>query len=696
MSSILLAFTSRMVLGKARGFSWGVLCLAAIAGLPGNTAYAKADFSPLTLKLELVAQWQALDATQRAIGNRVKPGDWSAGAFIGSKQLASILNQMVGYKLQNVADNDLKDTTITVKSVKLMPAMGYAEAAVLLHAQKGELQLDLNVLANISFQGVRHPDATDPAAAAAYFRIEPLEIQPQVKIGILHAGLKDFWAKLFPQLAVAFTDPDFFNIAVPIKDDYEIPLAVDKTDKTVVNQKTGATVTYRITLPAATLDEHISFSAPVFRPEGITLLARLTADGQQLVPPGTPPTQSTDALQALVSTLKGEIDKQTAGFTGKDDEMTVWVSSGVLDDLIQHIGGHAVTVQTTSSSGNLAQETFRDPSLLLGDGIASATLDNRETSSTTITLNAPQVNWSASAMTFSLPVKVQMSAHLFVNFVPKSLPPANVPIELDGGASGAVVATTTPAIVSTPDVKVAALNTTLSCNTITANLANNGQLKIDVGWISVPTVGVNTTMPLGVFQVAPIPLIDDGPIFVAMPARDPRQEPAAAAGKSSWAIIPPVAALRMRVIPQSVTQSAAGYAMSVTLDSQPINTPGTKAALADARNTIKQEAEAHKQKVSDLLKSQKPSKCTGDPTIEVTLGPVKVGTNDQIVEWARKNAKFVEKTLDPTTPIRVAVAAADAADAAAKKAHLPVPPRPPVPPLPKKWPNITVKVKNPF
>jgi hypothetical protein len=689
MSSILLALTRRMVLGKARAFSWGVLCLAAMTGLSGSTAYATDEISSLTLKSELVAQWQALDATQRAIGTRVKPGDWSAGVFIGSKQLGSILNQMVGYKLQNVTDNDLKGTTIIVKSAKLMPAMGYAEAQVSLHAQKGELQLDLNVLANISFQGVRHPDATDPAAASAYFRIEPLEIQPQLKAGVFHAGLKDFSAILFPQLALAFADPDFFNVAVPIKDDYQVPLAINKTDTTVVNKKTGATVTYQITLPPATLDEHLSFSAPVFRPEGISLLARLTADGQQLVLPGTPPTQSPAALQAQVATLKGKIGQQTAAFTGNADGMTVWLSSGVLNEMIQHIGGNTVTVQTVSSSGNLAQEPFRDPSLLLGDGIASATLDNSEKSSTTITLNAPQVNWSASAMTFSLPVKVQMSAHLIVNFVPKTLPAAHVPIGLGGTASGTLAATTTPAIASTPDVKVAALNTRLACNEVTADVASNGQLKVDVGWMSVPSIGVNTTMPLGVFQVAPIPLLDDGPIFVAMPARDPQQQAAAPAGKSSWAFIPPVAALRMRVIPQSVTQSASGYAMSVTIDSQPINTPGTKTAMDSARNTIKQEAEAHKQKVSDLLRGQKPSKCTGDPTIEVLLGPVAIGSKDQIVQWARANEKVVEATLDPTTPIRVALAAAE-------KAGIKIdPPKLPLPPLPKKLPPIHIKISAP-
>lgn len=647
------------------------IALVAVSGCDRISSYLSSP-KDILLKPRLEAQWQSIDVTNRAMAGRTTLAAWSGGAFVGASALGAALSQLDGYQLEYVpTDGWLAGTSIQVQSIQLTPDIGYAGAEIILRATRGKAAIDLKVSAIVSYMGVSRADGkSGEDTVQAQFRLDPLEISTKTTLGPFEFQLKDFWSRLAPDLAVAFADPNLFNVTLPLKDRFKLMLGIDRTATETVDKKTGATITYRVTMPPTTIEEKISYAAPIFRPEGIWLLGRSAEEGQDVVQPAQPPALAQRDLAAEIGKMQTSLAASTSAFTGDTDTVSVWINQSILVKAVADFSGipdsgRQINVQTTAYTGHLDEEKWSDK--FLGDGGYYAELASADGGHVMLQIGKPTSGWDGGALVAALPLHASINAAVAVHFDPLIGGGVGTSIGLVGSGDGTIKAAFLPSVLTSQDAAVAVLKTKLSCDAVSASIASDGKLKIDLGWISVPSIGAKMVMPIGRNQIGAAALFDNKPIFVELPASDPRTEAdlakrQAMIAKSPWAKVPPVPAITVRVVPRSITGTQAGYTIVAAIEAQPLAIERTPAALSIAKAAVEKEAEELDVKVDNLLKSQQPEPtCTGDTTIAVLLGPVEIGPNNEVVKWARNSWSDLTHGPGPSNDLVKAKAAAERA-----------------------------------
>lgn len=652
-------------LASRNRFATAGIAAALIAGTAALLWFGWDTLKPLTLKNRLLAEWQSLDVTRRAIEGRTTPQQWSAGAFIGSAALGQLVQQTVGYRLEYVPTNTwLSGTTIAVKSATIQPELGYTQANVVLVARKDNHELELGLTGTLTYLGVNREQGDKPDEIVAKFRIEPQEIAPTARIGPLQIQLSQFWEKLVPDLAVALAKPELFEFSLPLRDRVKFNLGVSvKGAKERVNKDTGATVTYDATLPETTLEQRVSFSAPVFRPEGIWLLARQSQSGQDTIRPTQAPAEA--ELAVAVQTLREEVRQQTAAFTGDPGTLSVWIAPTLVTSLANQLSelsdeARRLTIQTIEREGRLTEEKWRDD--LMGDGGAYAELVDGRSGLATVQLGKPTVFWAADGLRLVMPADATMKAKIHFHFDPLIGGGMGTSVGLEGKGAGTVnISTQTTVISAASDLKVAVMDTRMSCDALKTTVTTDGVLKIELGWINVPKVGAKVVLPLGRHQIGAIALLDNRPLFVASPSDDPRTENDAAVRaerikKYPWAMVPPAGGMKVRVVPESISTDASGIRAVVSLGIEPMMIGHSKDDVDKARQAVEQEAETVARRTADLLKQQRQvTGCEGEPEIAILLGPIEIGPRNEIVKWAKNAWSDITKGPGPGNDLRKAV-----------------------------------------
>lgn len=642
------------------------ICAAVLAVL----WFGWSKVQPRILKSRLEAQWTSIDATQRALAGKTDLKDWSAGVFIGSEVLGTVLQRLVGYRVEYVpTDGLLGGTTVEVRSLGLVPALGHASVNVELVARNADMELDLSLHGTLSYLGVERAQGADVNdTVLARFRVEPTDVAPSARIGPLQFRTLGLWQKLAPDLAVALANPRLFEVLVPMQDRFKFDLGIDTRSTEVVNKDTKASITYQVSMPSTVIEERISYAAPIFRPEGVWLLARETSDGQGVVAASKPTAVDPDSLAASIQEQQGRLDATTRSFTGKADTAAVWVSPALLTTLASRLASlpesaRRITINSHGRDGRLAETKWHDD--LLGDGGAFVELVDGESASATVQLGQPEISWSSAGLRFVMPATATLKANLHFHFDPLIGGGMGTSAGVEGSGSGVVNVSAQPAILSGADgLKVAAMDTHLSCDAIRTTVTTDGVLKVDLGWIRVPKVGAKVVLPIGRHQTGALALFDNRPIFVEMPADDPRGETDTAkrdarVKKNPWAVVPPVRALKVQLVPESLVADESGIRGGVTFTAAPIKVDGSAEALKQAKKGVEKEAGLVAERSAALLKQQRPVQaCTGDPEFAVLLGPVEFGSNNDIVKFAVNAWNDITKGPGPNNELVKAVNAA--------------------------------------
>lgn len=626
----------------------------------------------LALKNRMEARWTALDTAKRAISSRPDPALWSGGVFIGTTTLAKTLEQLEGFKLEYApTDGVLSGVTVELTKAVLKPHYGFSEAEITLEARRGEMQFAIQMSASVAFAGVvpsSQSNAKD--TALALFRIDPLTLVPALKVGPLQIQEKQLWSKLAPDLALAFADPKIFEIKLPIKDTFRLNLGLDTVATETINKDTGATLTYRMSMPETTVEQKLTFSPPIFRPEGVWLLAALTESGQEQTLPRNAPALPTSELATLVGEMEKEHVALTERFTGDRETVSAWLGKDVLIGLGAKLAdipdaNRMVTVQSTAYTGRLTETKWKDD--LLGDGGAFAELNGADRLRSTIAFGKPAISWDTSGLRLSLPVKADIEASVKVHFDPLIGGGMGTTLGLVGNGGGTVGGSATTKIINSSDLAVALTETVLACDAITASIATDGRLKIDLAWIKVPQVGAKLEFPLGREPVGATALLDNRPIFIELPAYDPRSESdaakrAALLAKNPWAMLPKVPALKVRILPKAFEQRPSGFQFTVGLETTPIQTERTRKALDEAQRSVQLEAASIEERVKKLIREQpKVTACTGEPTFAILFGAIEFGSNNDIAKFAKNAWNDMTKGPGPNNELRKLVASVEKA-----------------------------------
>jgi hypothetical protein len=606
-------------------------------------------------KARLEAQWKALDLTSKVIQAGSKPSDWSGGVFIGANAFDLVLNQLEGYSLEYVGPEAdyLSGTEVVLRSLDLTFNPGDIDAELDLEATKGKLSLSLHAAGKVSFQGVQDVEGKP----FARFRLEPVELRPAAKIGFFKFSLKRFWSRLGPSIAVALADPAIFEVKVPLMDRLAYDLEVATEGTTVVNKTTGATISYVASMPKTRIEQGVTYAGPVITPKGVWVLAKLSESGQLPLVADSPPA---DNLKQAVDKLRADVEKAARPFENPSEEVGILVGNDVLAEIGEKFKAlpsenRHVTIQTTAHTGRLAEKKWRDD--ILGDGGAYAEMAGRAEAG--IQLGVPSFAVSGEERRFSLPVSANVSAPIHVHVDPLIGGGAGTTIGFVGSGEGKISATLTPKVLQVPGENgVAAMGVVLSCDALLAEAKTDGKLKVDFGWISVPSIGGLFETPLGKTQLGALKLFDSSPTLIEAFAYDPRREEDAAKRAkmietNPWAVIPPAAAIVVRANPSSLTWDADALFAAASFQIEPQMLDGSAEALAAAKMRIADEAATVAKASAQAIKDQLPAaECQGDTKVSVILGDVVIGENNEIVKWARNGWNDLTKGPGPNNELR--------------------------------------------
>lgn len=646
--------------------------LAAVIGTAGFLDWASISNiwkapRDVAVRERLVAQWQAMDLMDRSVAQRPSPADWSAGAFIGNAALNSALDALEGARLEYVPkDKLLSGTTLVLDSIDVRPELGRMEADLAISARKGDLVLKLKATALISFRGT---ERANDDAVQALFRIEPVLVQPSVEFGIFHFGLRDFWARLVPDLAVAFLNPDAFVVRLPLADTMRVTLKV----KQEATEPLGgsAKISYLATLPESTIVRRVSYSTPIVSPGGLWLFGILSDAGQEALKVSDPPTRDPAVLKTAIEALEGSLKSKLAEYSKVPSAaLAVRVNKAVFVALGNDIAAlpadkRRVDVRSTRSEGRLTETNWHND--LLGDGGAFAELNGGDGLKGSIQFGKPSVGWSNGRLALTLPATLASEASVHVHFDPLIGGGVGTVIGMNGNGSADITGTALPLLMNKDGLRAVLLQPDLQCKLVEAVVESDGRLKIDLGWTKVPSIGAKFQVPIGREAMTPTPLFDGRPQFVEIPAVEPRADEVA---EKPWRFVPAHRALKIALNPIAADGDDNGIVFAAEVAIAPIQAD-TADAVERARSAVAVEASSYAARVAEAASSMRPAKaCSLNPGFAVLLGGIEFGPNNEIVKFARNAWHDLTQGPGPNNELRKLVeGAGDAADHAAKEAE---------------------------
>jgi hypothetical protein len=138
-------------------------------------------------------------------------------------------------------------------------------------------------------------------------------------------------------------------------------------------------------------------------------------------------------------------------------------------------------------------------------------------------------------------------------------------------------------------------------------MPSDGRLKVDFGWIKVPSISARLQVPIGRNTLTPTPLFDGRPQFIDMAEIGPKENEN---GKQLWRLVPAHSALKLVLNPIQAQSDALGMVFSAELAVTPIDMDDSPEARERARKAVFDEAEAYAARVADAEAQQPQKDCT--------------------------------------------------------------------------------------
>lgn len=598
----------------------------------------------IILKKRTQARWQALELTRRSLNEAPVPAGWDAGVFVSTKLLGEVVGQLRGLRLENTSPGLLSGARVDVVDIRVQSSVGSAHAELKLRAAKGDLSIDLHVAAAAAFQRVDRPGGDKDAVA--YFRIEPLTIEPTVELGWFNFGLRGFWARLVPELASLLADPKVFEVGVPLRDSFSLTFGVKETRTEPVNDR-GATITYEASMPESVVEQRISYSAPVFTKDGFWIFGRLNEKGQAVLKPAEPQNLTDEQLRLESAQMEREISAKLAALPEGRADLQVYLGQEVFRALARKIAqlpaDHLrLTIVTRAATGFLAGRERRHAVLL--DVAANAELADATKGRATVQLQPPAVSWNDGKLVVVLEAGLDAYAPIKVHIDPPIGGGIGTSVGIVGNGQGRIVVAATPAIMSSKGLQMAVLDARMGCELVRADLRTDGVFKTDFGWTKVPSIGGRLDIPIGREAATPRLLFAKRPQFVRLPITD-------LSTKAPWVVRPSVLGAIVNIEPKTALGDAAGYFFAANVVVTPAPAPEQGAAWKTSADDVERRTEAtakqNESAAKEALEGIKyESKCDLKPKFALLLGDLEFGENNEIVKFLVALGKLPQQALE--------------------------------------------------
>lgn len=587
---------------------------------------------------------------ENALTTGATPESWNASVFVTSKAFDKLLSPFLGTKVLLPAKGGLAAAEVVLDSLSLAWDIGALNAKLALTASAGAFPTKLGLVADALFI-VKSIEPAPDDPDTVFLNVAPriVSVRPSLKTPLmaLTAG-----QKISDLIALGLTVAlrDALLIRVPLKT--ALSYATSVNESLVTKLENGTNITFSITSPGETLKSQLRYRA-IVTAGGMWALAKQAGDGDAVSDRVETPTE---ADKAKLDQMRAALANNLAAFAPRDTDLALYLSRSVLAGLADQYNSidptkRAITVQSTATTptGKLYEDKWHDD--VLGDGGVFIELTDANAAKATTAVGAVEQSWQGESGTFALSVPLQVAAN------------ANIHVHVDpllGGGAG-----TTAGLVGSTSYTLKAsavfkrldalggdgiwLLPDIPCQNIPLTVRTDGTLKIGTLETEVPSIGANVHTTIGKDTLAPISVVDSIPRRFKLAPDKSESPPTYSVSYPSGADAMEIAFRDFKTAPsrEGLWFGVNVDAKLVTLSQAPELSP-TSAQLGG--------------RVRDNLKALRPA-CAEDSTVEVLVGDVKIGPNNEFVKAFRNIGKALDDVRKTTEK-----AAADAAEAIRKAA----------------------------
>jgi hypothetical protein len=626
-----------MYSGQMKSRSLGViLFIAALIGLTGCTsisAFLAGIFEKpraIVLQDRVKTEWQSIAATKVIVDQGQIPTTWDAAVFIGSGPLSTIAKRFEGLQATYTEVGSAgSGSTITVTKVDVTPTVGALEASITLTGKSPSLglTLDVQVDAIARYQGIlpnesgKHP--------LAQFKWIPMVIRPGVNWGPLSIRANGYAATLLAEAAEYLARPDVLLFSVPVHQhitaDSGLPEA--KTD-TIPIPSTNGSISFLESMPAYKVKLGSSNIAAVFTDYGVWLVSRI-AKGKAALPT-TPdiPDIPADQLQQQIAAMRSALTPVLSSANPGAVDLRAFIGASTFSQLIASINSipnpnRTLTLQVTAHQNKLAEVNLHDDHLGSIDAYVELASDNG--THATIGLGQITGSWSEKGLDISTSITAHMESSLHFHVTPPITGGIGTTIGLIGDASVTMPVHASPMFLSDGTVSSVAILAQAQSIQIPITIKTDGALKVDFGWMSVPSVGVLLYLPAFNNQQAPDSIFDSRPYLASALPKD----------TDTLHFDQKTPYWKYYITPTRVNSSSSGLQFDATFATVDLPQPATADGLKAAQLAVDSEIESVKTKVAALVQANMqaatPLPPAGDP--QLIIGPILLGPNNDIVKF---------------------------------------------------------------
>jgi len=154
----------------------------------------------------------------------------------------------------------------------------------------------------------------------------------------------------------------------------------------------------------------------------------------------------------------------------------------------------------------------------------------------------------------------------------------------------------------------------------------DGVLKVDFGWMNVPSVGVKMSIPVFNRPQTPASLLDSRPIFVSLLPPDEK-------GRIHWDH--PAPYWKLIITPSNLVTTDSGIRFDGSISAIDLPQPSTEEGLQKARLAVDQETSSVEEKVGALMRANlaASTQCPAPDDFQLIVGPLQIGPNNEVVKF---------------------------------------------------------------
>ena len=570
-----------------------------------------------------ISEWRSLSETENLLKQKPIPEAWPAGVFVSEQGLNTTLESLkdaqIAYDPEFKAD---EDTVVNLRSVTVDFRPGFAWAFLRLEAysKKRDLTVKFDGQASLVFKGIEEGENGN---GQAVFAISLLKLDPEFGWGWFNFKLRGYASDLVETgLMLKFTEA--FNMKLPFKNTFTYDLKQDLTETFPVRDpKDENWIKVQITVPSNELSQKIHAANAVVLDGGIWLL---TDFNEKPVATGInePPPEIQDDIVRMRKNLEQiRIPKLN------DADIALWIN-GTVAHLIQEkfnqlpVAARTATVKSVQFKGRLADQKWRDD--VLGEGGVFAELINPGAIAATVVVNAVRMSWTKGRrLKASLNAQADAKASVHLHVDPMIGRGVGTTVGLLGNTG---IASGVDAGIELSEVggnTVVMLKPNIGCRDVKLALKTDGKAKFEEAWVSVPSVGANITLPVGLQTAPDVLLLSDLP-FQGQ-GRGPNGKPLKVKnGDDHFLFTPAWTAVQYALVPKRVEGDDAGLWIAAKLTTK----------FLDSETAGYDRAAAEKKLAASATEGQAKVNCPGEPGFALTIGDLEFGSNNEFVKFFRE------------------------------------------------------------